>query len=116
GYAELSRGRSHEAVAAAEESLNYSKAVKIRFLAARILVEAGEEAKARPLIDGLAMELYAEPRAYAKVLEGNLALRNDNARSAMTMIREANEVFETWIGLFDLGRASLAAGAFTQAD
>jgi len=115
-YAELSRGRSRQAVEAAEEALGHSKAVKIRFLAARVFVEAGEEAKARPLIDSLAKELYAEPRAYAQILEGNLAVRKDNLRPAMTLLRTANELFETWIGLFDLGRASLAAGAFTQAD
>jgi Flp pilus assembly protein TadD len=115
-YAELSRGRSRQAVEAAEEALAHSNAVKIRFLAARVFVEAGEETKARPLIDSLAKELYAEPRAYAQLVEGNLALRKDNPRPAMTMLRAANGLFETWIGLFDLGRASLAAGAFTQAD
>jgi tetratricopeptide (TPR) repeat protein/tRNA A-37 threonylcarbamoyl transferase component Bud32 len=115
-YAELSRGRPRQAVDAAEEAVGRSKIVKIRFLAARVFVEAGQEARARPLIDSLARELYAEPRAYAQLLEGNLALKKDNARPAMTMLRTANELFETWIGLFDLGRASLAAGAFTQAD
>jgi len=34
----------------------------------------------------------------------------------MTLLREANERFDTWIGGFDLGRASLAAGLFPQAD
>ena len=48
-----------------------SKAVKIRFLAARMLVEAGQVAKARPLIAGLAAEMQAEPQAYAKIVEGD---------------------------------------------
>ena len=32
------------------------------------------------------------------------------------LVREANAKFDTWIGRFDLGRASLEAGAFIQAD
>ena len=41
-YAELSRGRKRAAIDAAEKALANSKAVKIRFLAARTFVEAGE--------------------------------------------------------------------------
>lgn len=115
-YAELSRGRLREASAAAQEALDRSKTVKIRFLAARTFVEAGDAAKARPLIESLAAELYAEPQAYARLLEGGIALKNGDARQAMTLLREGNDLFDTWIGFFDLGRASLAAGAFTQAD
>ena len=115
-YAELSRGRTGAAIEAGDEALRHSSAVKIRFLAARIFVEAGDIDRARPLIDGLASELYAEPRAHAKVLEGVIALRNGDAPEAMSVLREANDLFDTWIGFFDLGRASLAAGAFPQAD
>ena len=44
------RGQKAPAIAAADTALATSKAVKIRFLAARVFVEAGETAKARPLI------------------------------------------------------------------
>jgi hypothetical protein len=115
-HAELSRRQLPAAIAAAEEALQHSMAVKIRFLAARTFVEAGEDAKARPIIESLAKELYAEPRAYAKLLEGGIALKRGEARQAMDLLREANGVFDTWIGQFDLGRASLAAGALIQAD
>ena len=40
------------AIAAAEQALAHSKAVKIRFLAARVFVEAGAVANARALLDG----------------------------------------------------------------
>ena len=79
-------------------------------------MEAGDIDRARPLIDGLASELYAEPRAHAKVLEGVIALSNGDAPEAMSALREANDLFDTWIGFFALGRASLAAGAFPRAD
>ncbi len=44
-YAELSRGRKPAAIAAADKALANSKSVKIRFLAARTFVEAGDIAK-----------------------------------------------------------------------
>ena len=115
-YAELSRGRSGAARRAAEESLRHGSAVKIRFLAARTFVETGDLAKVRPIIAELARELSAEARAYAGLLEGAVAIKNGDPRQAMTLVREANAKFDSWIGHFDLGRASLAAGAFIQAD
>ena len=115
-YAELSRGRMRQAVDAANEALGASTAVKIKFLAARTFIETGDATKATPIIDQLSKELYAEPRAYAKQLQGLTTLKNGDARQAMTTLRDANDLFSTWIGSFDLGRASLAAEAFTQAD
>ena len=116
GYAEVSRGRNPAAVAAAEKALGNSKSVKIRFLAARTLIEAGAAAKARPVIDGLAAELLAEPQAHAQILEGVLALKNGDAREAITALTAANTLLDTWIGHFELARAYFAAGANVQAD
>jgi len=115
-YAELSRGRKPAAIAAADKALANSKAVKIRFLAARTFIEAGDIARARPLIDGLAAELQAEPQAHAQILEGQIALASGDARQAIKVLTEANTALDTWIGHYTLGHAYLAAGAFPQAD
>ena len=93
-----------------------SKAVKIRFLAARVFIEAGETARARPLIAALAAELQTEPQAYAKILDGKIALAGGDAREAIKLMIESNKLLDTWIGDFELGRAYLAAGALPQAD
>src|SRR5688572_29662143 len=115
-YAELSRGRKPAAIAAADKALAASKAVKIRFLAARTFIGAGDIARARPVIDGLAAELQAEPQAHAQILEGEIALKNGDARAAIKVLAEANNVLDTWIGHYTLGQAYLEAGAFPQAD
>ena len=115
-YAELSRGRKPAAIAAADKALAASKAVKIRFLAARTFIQADDIARARPLIDGLAAELQAEPQAHAQILEGEIALKKGDARAAIKVLGEANNVLDTWIGHYTLGRAYLDAGAFPQAD
>jgi serine/threonine protein kinase/tetratricopeptide (TPR) repeat protein len=115
-HLELLRGQKRAAMAAVEKAMANSTVVRIRFLAARAFVEAGEAGRARPLIDGLASEVQAEPQAYAKIVEGELALKNGDARQAIKVLTEANTLLDTWIGHFDLGRAYLEAGAFTQAD
>jgi Flp pilus assembly protein TadD/predicted Ser/Thr protein kinase len=112
----LLRQQKSAALAAAEKALANSQAVKIRFLAARVFIEAGSAEKARTLAAGLASELQAEPQAYAKIIDGEAALKNGDARQAIKLLTEANGLLDTWIGHFDLGRAFLDANAFTQAD
>jgi tetratricopeptide (TPR) repeat protein len=109
-------GQTAPAVAAAERALGLSKAVKIRFLAGRTFIEAGRPERAQPLIAGLAAELQTEPQAYARLLEGNVALQAGDARQAIKLLGDGNAMLDTWIGSFDLGRAYLAASAFPQAD
>ncbi len=115
-YAEMLRKQTGAATAAANKALGYSKAVKIRFLVARVFVESGAVPWAKTLAAGLAAELQAEPQAYAKIIEGQAALKSGDARQAVKSLSEANVLLDTWVGHFELGRAYLWAGAFTQAD
>lgn len=115
-YTELLRGDGAAGIAAAERALTHSPAVKIRFLAGRVFAEAGAADKARAQRDSLAAGLQVEARTYAKILDGLVALRSGDARRAVEVMGEANGLLDTWIGHYDLGRAYLAAGAFTQAD
>ena len=115
-YVQMLRRQNAAAVTAAEKALANSTVAKIRFLAARTFVEAGQPAKAKALGAGLAAELQPEPQAYAKIIEGLTAVQNKDARGAIKPLTEANTLLDTWIGRFELGRAFFAAGAFTQAD
>src|SRR5262249_39114792 len=110
------RGQKAAALAAAESALAISKAVKIQFMAARTFVELGELPRARVLMTALASEVQAEPRAYAKIIEGQAALNNGKSLDAVNIIGEANRLFDTWIGHFELGRAYLVARQLPQAD
>ena len=116
GFARLSQQRTAPAIAAAEKALSLSQAAKIRFLAGRVFIEAGELTKARQLSTMLGSELQAEPQAYGKILDGDAALKTEDARDAIKLLLEANTLLDTWIGHFDLGRAYLEARQFTQAD
>ena len=115
-YANLVRGRKDAAVTAAEKVLASSKVIQYRFLAARVLVEAGALAPAEALAADLASQLAAEPQAYGKILQGLIALKKRDVPQAIKILTDANNVVDTWLGHFDLGRAYLEGGAFTQAD
>jgi eukaryotic-like serine/threonine-protein kinase len=114
-YAQLSRSQKQEAVAAAEKALASSQAVKIRFLAARTFVEAGELPKAQKLAATLASEIEPEPQAYAKIIGGLAALKRGDRGDAIKNLTDANNLLDTWIGRFELGRAYIDAGAFAEA-
>jgi hypothetical protein len=115
-YVQTLRQQRSAAIASADQALANSQAVKIRFLAARAYIDAGDTAKAEKLATALGGELQAEPRAYAAILGGLRALSAGDNRVAIEKLTEANTLLDTWIGRFDLGRAYLAAGAFPQAD
>jgi tetratricopeptide (TPR) repeat protein len=110
------RQQQRPAIAAAERALTLSNVAKIRFLAARVLIESGQPARAKPLAASLGAELQPEPQAFAKILEGLTALQAGKAREALKPLTDANTLLDTWLGRFELGRAYFEAGAFTQAD
>jgi tetratricopeptide (TPR) repeat protein/predicted Ser/Thr protein kinase len=115
-YAELLRGQSRAAVSSAEKALANGQPLQIRFLAGRVFAEAGDTAQATKMADSLAKETQAEPQAYAKIIEGKLALKQGDPRLAIKDITDANNLLDTWIGRFELGRAYLEAGQFAEAD
>jgi tetratricopeptide (TPR) repeat protein len=108
-HAHLLLRQNRQAIAAADKALANSKAVKTRFLAARVLIAAGETARAQKLAAELASEPQAEPQAYAKIIEGGAAMTNGNPQQAIKALGEANTLLDTWIGHFDLGRAYFEA-------
>lgn len=115
-YVHSLSGKKDAALAAIKNALSLSKTVKNRFLAARDYAALGEAASAQELASGLSSELQVEPQAYGKLIEGEIALKKGDARQAVASFTQANNLLDTWIGRFDLGRAYLELGAFTEAD
>ena len=115
-HTQLLRGQKAAAVAAADKALANSKSAKIRFLAARIFIDAGQPKKATPLMAGLAAEVQPEPQSYGKLLEAQMATASKDPRPAIKLATDAIALLNTWIAHYELGRAYLAAGMFAQAD
>jgi eukaryotic-like serine/threonine-protein kinase len=115
-YTELLRDRKPQAIAAAEKALEASQARNVRFLAARVLVEAGAPQRAKRIAVALGNDLQPEAQALASIIDGMIALGDGDNRNAVRFLTEANTALDTWIGHFELGRAYLTANAFLQAD
>jgi eukaryotic-like serine/threonine-protein kinase len=115
-HIQLLRGQKAAALANATKASDISQDIRVRVLAAQTFVEGGEIAKAQKLASGLASELQSEPQAYAKIIEGDLLLKRGDVPNAVKTLTDANNLLDTWIGRFELGRAYLEAGAFVDAD
>jgi tetratricopeptide (TPR) repeat protein len=115
-YVQFLRGQKGPALDAAKRALELNQAVRTKFLTARIYAALGESAKARELATSLSPAIELEPQAYGKLIEGEIALKNGDGTGAVKLFMDGNGLLDTWIGHFDLGRAYLLTGAFTQAD
>jgi tetratricopeptide (TPR) repeat protein/predicted Ser/Thr protein kinase len=110
--------QGHQAAALSDigKALTNSKSIQIEFLAAISYVDAGDLAHAQKLATSLSSELTNEPQAYGKIIQGLIALKRKNGNEAVRQITASNNLLDTWIGRFELGRAYLEARAFTEAD
>jgi len=112
----LLRGQPKQAIAAAGQALQASKNPETQFLAARILANAGQEDQALEVAQLLSNKLGKLQQAYGKLIEGDLALKKGSLPQAIQLMVESQKLVDTWISRFDLGRAYLAAEAFSEAD
>jgi tetratricopeptide (TPR) repeat protein/predicted Ser/Thr protein kinase len=108
-------GKIKEAVSSAVKASSSSKEPGVLYRAAQVYVAAGQEAKGLALVAPLSQRLATEPQIYAKLIAGEAQLKKGNARDALNSFGEAQKLADTWLGHFDLGRAYLDAGAFTEA-
>ena len=116
GNIEEAQGKHAAALADTSKGLAITQSTSLDFLAARTNVDAGEIAKAQKLGTTLSSALTNESQAYGKIIAGLIALKKKDNNEAIRQIKAANGLLDTWIGHFDLGRAFLEAGAFTEAD
>lgn len=116
GNIEELQGHQSAALTDFGKALENSQSTQVKFLAAMGYVDAGGIAQAQKLAASLSSDLTSEPQAYGKIVAGLIALRRKDANGAVQQMAAANNLLDTWIGRFELGRAYLEAGAFTEAD
>jgi tetratricopeptide (TPR) repeat protein len=110
------QGDHAAALADTDKALGQSQIAPIEFLAARTYVDAGQIAKAQKLATTLSSSLSSESQAYGKIIGGLIAMKKKDTNESIRQLSAANSLLDTWIGHFELGRAYLEAGAFTEAD
>jgi len=114
--AQLASGQTAKAVAAAERARGMSRDIAVAVSAARLQLEAGQEKTALAVATELEKRLEPDPQMYSALLRGEAELKRRNLRGAIARFKEAQKQGDSWLVRFDLGRAYLEAGAFTEAD
>ncbi|MBZ5631002.1 MAG: protein kinase, partial [Acidobacteriia bacterium] len=114
--AHLLAGRAAAAQAAADKAVALVKEESVLYSAGQVYLETGQLAKASQLAAQLASRVEPEPQIYGKLLEGETSLKRKDPRLAIQLLQAAQKITDTWLGHYDLGRAYLDAGMFTEAD
>ncbi|MBM3312394.1 MAG: tetratricopeptide repeat protein, partial [Candidatus Aminicenantes bacterium] len=83
--------------------------------AALFYAETGQEERARSQANELSKQLGPEPRAYAKIIEGEILKKQGKIREAIVLFNQAQETLDTWLGRFSLGKAYLGIEAYPDA-
>ena len=111
----LNQGKHGQAIKAIERACETNRNDDVLFSAARIYLEAGQTEKVRTLAGELNKKIEPEPLVYAKLIGGEMSIARGDMANAISLFQEAQEILDTWLGRFLLGRAYLEAKAYTEA-
>lgn len=109
-------GNYERSTEAADRAVAYGKDDDtVLFRAALAYVESNRRLKTAAVIEQLGSRLQPDSRSYAKILEGEILLKDKKPARAVEKFKEAQAIADSWLGRFDLGRAYLAVAAFAEA-
>ncbi len=112
---ELALGRPAAALDAARKALAVTRSESTAVAAVRVFLAAGRAAEARALASDLGKELQTQSRAYAKVIEGEIALAEGRINDAVDAFRAGSRQLDVWLSHYDLGLAYLRASHSAEA-
>ena len=108
-------GDRPRAAAAVQAALSASRQNPILSAAAELSFRVGKAAEGRALLNELGAKLPAEPRAYARIIEAQVALGEKRYSDAIEALQAAQKVIDLWLGRYVLGLAYLQAGYHAEA-
>ncbi len=111
-HVHLLRGQKAAAIAAADKALRHQQCRADPVSGRSYFRRSRRNRQGAGAGRRLSAELAAEPQAYGKIIEGEIALKSGDARQAIKILTDANDILDTWLGHFDLGRAYLELGPF----
>jgi tetratricopeptide (TPR) repeat protein len=113
--AQLASGQRAQSIESAGRAVETSPVESILYFAARVLVHAGDEAKARALGTKLENMLQSQTKSDALLIHGENALEHGRFTEAVESIQSAQKLQDLWISHLLLGRAYTEAGHFAEA-
>jgi tetratricopeptide (TPR) repeat protein/tRNA A-37 threonylcarbamoyl transferase component Bud32 len=112
--AQIAEGQPKAAVGSVRKALDMSRDEPILVSAARLFVTTGNTADARLLTAELDKRLLAQPRAYAKIIEGEIDARAGKTADAVEALQAAQKLADLWLSRFSLGVAYVQAEHFPE--
>ena len=107
----MALGRTGPGLAAARRAIRIGGHESVLFPAGRILLDAKQEDELPAVISALERMLQTHTTAYARLLEGEQALRRGRFVDGLEPMRQASERHDAWFVRYVLGRAYLEAGS-----
>ncbi len=108
-------GQTADAAAAANAAIKSSNGrVEARVPAASVLLRLGQDKVARTIAGELSQQLQAQDRAYAKILEGRIAVKQRRFADAVEAFNAVKKLADLWAARFDLGVAFIEAGHYAE--
>jgi eukaryotic-like serine/threonine-protein kinase len=114
--ASLAIGDRNGAAVAAETGLRNSTQESVLFPAARVLLAAGQPARALGVSASMEKSLQTHTRSYGRLLKAAVALNQKRYSDALDGIRTALKMHDSWAGHALLAEAFYAAGQSAQAE
>jgi len=108
------KGETRAALDAVSRALELSSREAIVVPAAVLYARAGQRDRAKALADRLAGRLQPMSRAYAAIIEGQIALAGKNWVGAYDAFRSAIQLADLWYAHFGLAVAYIENGSFVE--
>ncbi len=115
GEARLALGDAAGAAAVATRAAEASQHESVLYLAARLMLAAGQEEAAEVIAVQLDNRLQTQTSALAGLIRGEAALRDGRLADALDELREAWQDYDFWFAHYLMGRAYFEAGHFPEA-
>ena len=107
-------GRSALAMETAREAAGLSTKEAVLLPTALLLLRQRQSADAETLAADLDNQLQTQTRAYAKVIDGKVALTRKRRATALDAFKEAQKFGDPWLARFEMGITYVEAGHFAE--
>jgi tetratricopeptide (TPR) repeat protein len=111
----FSLGQTGRAIEAARQAVSLSDHESVLFPAALLFIEAGRSDEADKIAVRLENMLQTQTTAYARLIDGQSAMKRGRYAQAIEMFRDGLKRRDTWFGRFLLGKAYAETDHFAEA-
>lgn len=113
--AHLGMGQRSLAIESAHKGAELAPVESILYLAARVVIQAGDDAQARAIAAKLENMLQNQTKSDALLIAGEISLNHKRFTEAVETLQSAQKLQDLWVSHFLLGRTYVEAGHFAEA-